>query len=175
MTVSMIKKIHLSNSKEATFVCPSCSKTKTVNVSKYSQSGKRPKVKATCECGCVWTSILEKRKCYRMKVNIPCSCRHVGARGISESYAMRVVSLSTGGLRLKPDKNITFPSSSYVLGGPVFVDFHLGNNHKEHVKRAVIIRHIGENHIGAEFNESNKKDHTISAYMFNQRHHQVVV
>ena len=110
-----------------------------------------------------------------MDVNVPCSCRHIGARGISESYAMRVVSLSTGGLRLKPDKNITFQSSSYVLGVPVFVDFHLGNNHKEHVKTAVTIRNIGENHIGAEFNDSNKGDPTISAYMFNQRHHQVVM
>ena len=171
----MIKKIHISNSKEAIFVCPSCSETKTVNVSKYSRSGNRPKVKATCKCGCIWTSILEKRKYYRMTVNVPCSCRHIGARGISESYAMRVVSLSTGGLRLKPDKNITFQSSSYVLGVPVFVDFHLGNNHKEHVKTAVTIRNIGENHIGAEFKDSNKGDHAISSYMFNQRHHQVVM
>ena len=110
-----------------------------------------------------------------MTVNVPCSCRHVGASGISESYAMRVVSLSTGGLRLKPDKNNTFQSSSYVLGGPVFVDFHLGDNHNEHVKKAVIIRNIGENHLGAEFNDSNKEDTTISSYIFSQRHHQVVM
>jgi len=171
----MIKKIHISKSKEAVFVCPGCGKTKTVKFSKYSRSGNRNKVKASCKCGCIWTSILEKRKYYRMIVDVPCSCRHIGARGISESYSMRVVSLSSGGLRLKPDKNTTLQSSSYVLGGPVFVDFHLGYNHKAHVKKAVIIRHIGENHIGAEFNASNKGDPAISAYMFNQRHHQVVM
>ena len=171
----MIKKVHINKSNEATFVCPSCNTTKTVNVSRYLHRSNRTRVKSTCKCGYIWTTILERRKHYRMTVNVPCSCRHVGASGISESYAMRVVSLSTGGLRLKPDKNNTFQSSSYVLGGPVFVDFHLGDYNNEHVKKAVIIRNIGENHLGAEFNDSDKEDTTISSYIFSQRHHQVVM
>ncbi|MBW2178098.1 MAG: PilZ domain-containing protein [Deltaproteobacteria bacterium] len=171
----MIKKVHLTNSNEATFVCPSCNKTKTVNVSRYSRSVNRTKVKSTCKCGCIWTSILERRKYYRMIVNVPCSCRHIGARGISESFAMRVVNLSSGGLRIKPDKNMTIPASSYVLGDPVIVDIHLGNNGKTPVKKAAFIKNLSENHIGAEFDDSNQRDDTISAYMFGQRQHQIVM
>jgi len=164
----MIKKIHINDSDEATFVCPNCDKTKTVDVSKYINVNSRTQVKSTCRCGCSWTSILERRKRYRMAVNIPCICNHMGARGSSESIPMRIADLSSNGLKIKPIKNGTIKTTDYFIDDPIIVDFHLEDNDKTHLKKTAYAKNISENHIGAQFDGSKHGDHIIGFYILGQ-------
>ena len=66
-----MEKVHISSTKMTTFVCPKCHKSKTVNVSKYADLDKKVKVSVKCPCGYAYNSILEKRKRYRRKTNLP--------------------------------------------------------------------------------------------------------
>ena len=171
----MIKTVHINKSNEATFICPNCIKSKTVTVSKYIRSTNRTKVKSKCICGCSWTSILERRKHYRMAINIPCVCNQVGARRSSEGNAMRVVDLSSSGLKIKPHPNRTIKTSDYYFDDPILVAFHLRDKGETHIQKTAYAKHISEDYIGAEFDDSEQGDHTIGSYILSQRHHQAIM
>ena len=47
----MSEKVYMSSTKMATFICPKCQKSKTVNVSKYADLDKKVKVSVKCPCG----------------------------------------------------------------------------------------------------------------------------
>ena len=168
----MIKTVHVTKSNEATFICPNCIKSKTVNVYKYTKRNNRTKVKSTCTCGCSWTSLLERRKRYRMTVNIPCVCSQPGVRGSSESDAMRVADLSSSGVKIKPYPNRTIKISDYFFDNPILLAFHLRDKGETHIQKTVYARHICENYIGAEFDDSEQEDPIIGSYILSQRHHQ---
>jgi len=171
----MIKKVHISRSNKATFICPKCIKTKTVDVSRYVNQNRRTTVKSKCTCGCTWTSILERRKRYRMAVNIPCTCRHVVAGGNLASTAMRVVDISSSGLKIKPHNYESIDVSQYFPKHLLIIDFDLGDNHKTHIRKTVYTRHIDERQIGVEFDDSQHGDQTIGSYILSQRHHQAIM
>ncbi len=132
----MIKTVHINKSNEATFTCPNCIKTKTVDVSKYIRCNNRTNVKSTCICGCSWTSILENRKRYRMAVNLPCICSQMGARGTPGGIVMRVVDLSSSGLKIKPPQNKSINTSDYFFDDPILIAFHLRDKDRTHIQKA---------------------------------------
>ncbi len=166
----MIKKVHISDSNKATFVCPECFNTKTVDVTKYKRTITRTKVQSKCACGCFWTSIIERRNRYRLAISIPCICNHMNASGLSESTPMRIADLSASGLRLKPDQNRTIKTGSYSLGDPIMVDFYLEDQNKTHIKKMTYAKHIGESHIGTKFdNSSHGENSTINSYILSHR------
>jgi len=66
----MFEKVYITSKQMATFVCPKCHNSKTVNVSQYVGIDKIVKVNVKCPCGNAYTSILEKRKKYRKETNL---------------------------------------------------------------------------------------------------------
>ena len=170
----MIKTVHIDKSNEATFTCPNCIKSKTVNVSKYMKRNNRTKVKSKCICGCSWTSILERRQRYRMVVDIPCICSQAGEWRASEGNAMRVVDLSSTGVKIKPYPNRTIRTSDKFFKNPILLAFHLKDKGGTYIQKTVYAKHICENHIGAEFDDAEKEDPLIGFYILSQRHHQTI-
>ena len=170
----MMKKVHINKFNKATFVCPNCVKAKMVDVSKYIGLKNRTKVKSKCTCGCSWTSILERRKHYRMTVDIPCVCSQVGPRGLSEGVAMRIADLSSSGIKIKPHQYGTIKTSDYFFAAPILVDFYLKGNSDVHIRKTATARYISESCMGAEFDDSEKWDHNISAYLLGQKYPQAI-
>ena len=167
----MIKTVHINKSNEATFTCPNCIKSITVNVSRYTMVKSRTKVRSKCTCGCSWTSILERRKRYRMEVDIPCICSKAWERRASEGKAMKVVDLSSSGVKIKPHLNRTIDTTDRFFDSPMLIAFHLKDTDETHIQKTVHARHICENYIGAEFDESGQEDPIIGSYILSQRHH----
>jgi len=165
-----MKKVHISDSNKATFVCPDCFNIKTVDVTRYKQTLSRTKVKSKCTCGCFWTSILERRNRYRLATSIPCICNHKNANGSFECIPMRITDLSASGLRLELDRNRTNKTVSYSLGDPIMVDFYLEDQNNTHIKKITYAKHIGERHIGIEFDSSSHRENTtINSYILSHR------
>jgi hypothetical protein len=98
----------------------------------------------------------------------------MGTREFSESIPMRVVDLSSGGLKLKPIKSGTIKTSNYFFDDPIIVDFHLEDHGKTHIKKTAYTKHISDSHIGAEFDSSKQGDHTIGSYILSQRRYQMI-
>ena len=88
---------------------------------------------------------------------------------------MEVVDLSTSGLKIKPNQKRTIRTSDYYPDAPILVAFHLRDKDETHLEKIAYAKHISEDYIGAEFDESEQGDHTISSYILNQRHHQAIM
>jgi hypothetical protein len=157
----MTEKVYITSKQMATFICPQCQKSKTVDVSKYANLDKIVKVKVTCPCGYGYTSILEKRKKYRKQTNLPGSfVRLVDGRRIGGGL-MTVKDLSTSGLKIQTNVH-----HNCAVGDVVLVDFTLDDSHRTLIKKKVIVRNIVGQHIGNEFAPTEAIDKALGFYLF---------
>ena len=88
---------------------------------------------------------------------------------------MKVVDLSSSGVKIKPHLNRTIETSDQFFDNPILLAFHLKDKNETHIQKKVYARHICENYIGAEFDESGQEDPIIGSYILSQRHHQAIV
>ena len=155
----------MSESNQATFVCPKCDKSKTVDVFKYKQVQKRIRVKSRCICGCSWVSLLERRWFYRMGTDIPCTCCKTGLSRSVENFSMKIVDLSPGGMKLESDgKEKDFTHTTFFKS-PFNVGFQLGEDKENHIHKTVHPIHTTKNHVRAEFDELERGNSAIISYM----------
>lgn len=157
----MTEKVYITSKQMATFICPLCQKSKTVDVSKYAKLDKIVKVKVTCPCGYGYTSILEKRKKYRKETNLPGSFVHlVDGRRVGGGL-MIVKDLSTSGLKIH-----TNSQHNCAVGDVVLVEFSLDDSHRTLIKKKVIVRNVVGLNIGTEFAPTEAIDKALGFYLF---------
>ena len=171
----MLKQVHISDAKTATFVCPRCDNTKTVDVSRYKEGCARTRVRSKCTCGCTWTSILERRKSFRIAVNFPGVCMHRGAKGPVDSIPVNIVDLSSTGLRIEQGDSHGIDASDYRLDDLISVEFHLSDPTRTHIRKTAFVKNISPQCIGAEFEASKQRDPVIGSYILSQRLYQMDV
>lgn len=160
----MTEKVYIASTKMATFVCPKCQKSKTVNVSKYAGLDKIVKVNVKCPCGYSYTSILEKRKKYRKTTNLPGSyIRYIDGKQIRGGL-MIVKDLSISGLKLQIDTDHNFD-----VGDVIQVEFHTDDAQRAFIQKKVIIRNIDGSIIGTEFAPSEGVDKELGFYLFHYK------
>jgi hypothetical protein len=157
----MTEKVYVTSKQMATFICPKCQKSKTVNVSKYASLDKIINVKVTCPCGYAYTSILEKRKKYRKATNLPGTFVHYIDGRQAGSGLMKVKDLSALGLKI----HINTPQH-FTVGDIVLVEFSLDDNHRTLIKKKVIVRNIVGQNIGTEFAPTEPIDRALGFYLF---------
>ena len=157
----MIEKVYITSKEMATFVCPQCQKSKTVNVSQYANLDKIVRVKVTCPCGHAYTSILEKRKKYRKETNLPGSyLRIVDGKKIGNGL-MLVRDLSNTGMKLKINGE-----HDCAIGDVLQVEFRLDDTHRTLVTKKVIIRNISGPYLGTELAPTEAMDKALGFYLF---------
>ena len=162
----MYKKVFVSKSNEATFVCPKCNKAKTtVDVSKYKHVQRRIKVKSRCICGYSWASLLDRRKFFRLGTDISCACSKTGLSSFFKYISMKIVDLSPGGLKLESDEKEKDRAHANFFKSPFNVSFHLGENKEDHIKKTVHPIRITKTHVCAEFDELERRNSTIISYI----------
>jgi hypothetical protein len=158
----MTEKVYISSTKMATFVCPKCHKSKTVNVSEYADLDKKVKVNVRCPCGHAYISLLEKRKRYRKETNLPGSySRFVDGKQM-DGGLMIVRDLSTIGMKLQIDAD-----NDCDVGDIIQVEFHTDDAQRAFIKKKVIIRSINGSIIGTEFAATERIDRALGFYLFN--------
>ncbi len=157
----MTEKVYITSKQMATFICPLCQKSKTVDVSKYASLDKIVKVKVTCPCGYGYTSILEKRKKYRKETNLPGSFVHLVEGRRVGGGLMNVRDLSTSGLKIH-----TNAQHSCAVGDVVLVEFSLDDTHRTLIKKKVIVRNVVGQNIGTEFAPTEAIDKALGFYLF---------
>ena len=157
----MTEKVYVTSKQMATFICPQCQKSKTVDVSKYASLDKIVKVKVSCPCGYRYTSILEKRKKYRKETNLPGTfVRLVDGRRVGGGL-MNVKDLSTSGLKIN-----TSAQHNCAVGDVVLVEFSLDDSHRTLIKKKVIVRNVVGANIGTEFAPTEAIDKALGFYLF---------
>ena len=160
----MMEKVHISSTKMTTFVCPKCHKSKTVNVSKYADLDKKVRVSVKCPCGYAYTSILEKRKRYRRKTNLPGSYIRLINGKQMDAGLMIVRDLSTIGMKLQIDAD-----NNCDIGDILRVEFYTDDVQRAFINKKVIIRSINGPIIGTEFAPTEGIDKALGFYLFNYK------
>ena len=143
----------------ATFMCPECVKAKTIDVSKYKDSGIPVQVKCKCPCGHSFSVYLEKRKHPRKEVTLP----GIYAYFMSGKEVFReqilVLNLSLSGMRFK-----LYEDRDVAVGDKYLVTFNLNDPNRSLIKKEVVVRNVNDLQIGAEFC-SEDQFNEIEAYL----------
>jgi len=157
----MTEKVYITSKQMATFICPKCQKSKTVNVSQYATLDKIVKVKVTCPCGYGYTSILEKRKKYRKETNLAGSYVLMVDGRQAGGGLMTVKDLSTSGLKIKINE-----AHNCTIGDVLLVEFYLDDSHRTLIKKKVLVRNIVGPSVGTEFAPTEAIDKALGFYLF---------
>ena len=156
----MTEKVYITSKQMATFICPKCQKSKTVNVSEYASHDKMVRVNVKCPCGHAYTSILEKRKKYRKETNLPGSYVRIVDGKKTDDGLMTVRDLSTIGMKLKVNA-----AHALNLGDVLEVEFCLDDTQRTPIKKKVIIRNIVGTNIGTELALTEAVDKALGFYL----------
>ena len=157
----MTQKIYITSKQMATFSCPQCNRSKTVDVSKYAALDKVVKVNIKCPCGHSYKAILEKRRHYRKETNLPGTYVHFIDGQPRNRGLMTVRDLSTAGMKLRLNVK-----QSFAIGDQLRVEFHLDDAHRTLIRKTVIIRNQRDQFIGVELAPFEAVDKALGFYLF---------
>lgn len=155
-----MEKVHISNSNTATFVCPNCENTSTVDVSKYTKVDKRVIVKVKCRCGHEFKVELEKRKKYRKQTNLPGTYRNLDTD--FDKGVISVMNISSTGLKLKLSVQPNFN-----VGDTLKVEFNLDDKRHTEIIKKVIVQNISGKYVGVAFAPGEQDDSALGFYLLN--------
>jgi PilZ domain-containing protein len=131
----MDQTVFISSSNTATFHCPQCGKAKTADVSRYATTDKKITVSCTCACGHQFRCRLEKRKQYRKGSDMPGKFTLLGKNGPDDTGLVKVVDISSTGLKLK----LTVPRA-FPIGAVLRIEFRLDDRKRTPMEKRVIVR-----------------------------------
>ncbi len=156
----MPQKVFITSNNTATFVCPECGNTSITDVSKFTAIDKKVTVNCKCVCGNHFTVSLEKRRQYRKSTDLPGVYYHDTGYGDTDKGIMRVVDISSNGLKLKLNVKRQFEG-----GERLKVEFHLDDNQRTFIAREVIVRNVYKNLVGTSFARSVGDDPALGFYL----------
>lgn len=156
----MTQKVFITSNDTATFVCPQCGNTSVVNVAKYAASDKRVTVNCKCNCGCAFKVSLEKRRQYRKATDLPGEYSYRLPNGDMDKGIMRVVDISSNGLKLKLNVDRKFNG-----GERLRVEFHLDDKRRTYIEKEVIVRNVTKNLVGTSFAPNEADDPALGFYL----------
>lgn len=156
----MTQKVFITTKNTATFVCPECGNTSIANVSKYASIDKKVTVNCKCICGHQFKVSLEKRRQYRKATNLPGVYYYDKGHGDVDKGNMRVVDISSNGLKLK------FNVERHFDGGErLRVEFHLDDKRHTFIQKEVIVRNTFNNLVGTSFSPHEGDDPSLGFYL----------
>jgi hypothetical protein len=157
----MLEKVYITSKQMATFVCPQCERSKTVNVSQYANLDKMIKVKVKCPCGYTYTSILEKRKKYRKETNLHGSFIRIVDGKETAHGLVTVKDISMTGMKLHINGD-----HGCEVGDVLKVEFYLDDAQRSLIRKKLIIRNIYRSEIGTELAPTEAVDKALGFYLF---------
>jgi predicted RNA-binding Zn-ribbon protein involved in translation (DUF1610 family) len=156
----MPQKVFITSNNTATFVCPKCGNTSVVNVTKYASTDKRVTVNCRCICGHDFKVSLEKRRQYRKSTDLPGEYSYRRPDGDTDKGVMRVVDISSNGLKLKLNVERRFNG-----GEKLRVEFHLDDRRRTYIEKEVIVRNVKKNLVGTSFAPTEGDDPALGFYL----------
>ncbi len=156
----MDQTVYISKNNTATFRCPQCGQAKTADVSRYATTDEKITVNCTCACGHHFRCRLEKRKQYRKGADLPGKFTLRGKNGPMDTGLMKVVDISTTGLKLKMTVPPTFP-----VGAKLLVEFYLDDRKRTPMEKRVIVRNVTGLYVGAAFHPNEPDDPALGFYL----------
>jgi hypothetical protein len=158
----MVEKVYIASNNTATFVCPNCENTTTVDVTKYLKMEKKVRVNIRCRCGHGFVSELEKRKKYRKQANLPGTYTYTGPNGRTDKGIMSVKDISSTGLKLRLNVRRNFE-----IGEKLVVEFNLDDRRRTPIEKKVLVKNVVGNFVGVAFSPNEPETPALGFYLMN--------
>lgn len=152
--------VFISSNNTATFRCPHCGQAKTTDVSQYTAINKKVTVNCTCACGQHFRCQLEKRKQYRKGADMAGKFTLLGEKGPEDTGLVKVIDISSTGLKLKMTVARNFP-----LGTQLLIEFRLDDRKRTPMEKRVIVRNVSGPYLGASFHPNEPDDPALGFYL----------
>jgi predicted RNA-binding Zn-ribbon protein involved in translation (DUF1610 family) len=156
----MVQKVFITSKNTATFVCPECGNSTIADVTKYASLSSAVTVNCKCNCGHNFKVSLEKRRQYRKATDLPGMYYYSMANGDTDKGIMRVVDISSNGLKLKLNVERKFEG-----GEKLRVEFHLDDKRRTLIDKEVIVRNVHKNLVGTSFAPTEGDDPALGFYL----------
>jgi predicted RNA-binding Zn-ribbon protein involved in translation (DUF1610 family) len=156
----MTQKVFITSNSTATFVCPQCGNASVADVSKYASIDRKVTVNCKCICGHNFKVSLEKRRQYRKATDLPGEYSYTTPNGDLDKGIMRVVDISSNGLKLKLSVERKFAG-----GEKLRVEFHLDDKRRTFIDKQVIVRNVKKNLVGTSFAPNEGDDPALGFYL----------
>jgi predicted RNA-binding Zn-ribbon protein involved in translation (DUF1610 family) len=156
----MTQKVFITSNNTATFVCPQCGNASVADVAKYASIDRRVTVNCKCICGHNFKVSLEKRRQYRKATDLPGEYSYELPNGNVDKGIMRVVDISSNGLKLKLSVERQFTG-----GERLRVEFHLDDKRRTFIDKQVIVRNVKKNLVGTSFAPNEGDDPALGFYL----------
>jgi hypothetical protein len=158
-----MQRVYITSDNTATFTCPRCKQTRTVNINQYAGLDKAVRIKVRCPCRHAYPVMLERRRQFRREVALPGTyMRLVNGRPMDRG-SMVVKDLSRTGLKLH-----VADAQRLSPGDTLEVVFCLDDPQKSKIQKKVVIRKIEGSDVGVQFFASqagNPSDKAIGFYL----------
>jgi hypothetical protein len=139
-------KIFITRDGQATFVCPECERSRTVNAADNAKLAHAARVRVKCPCGHQYPVTLERRQFFRKAVNLSGSFfQTVNGRHVDRGE-MAVLDLSRTGMRIRLSER-----RPLQIGDTLLVEFHLDDRQHSLIRKESIVRRIDGPDLGTEF------------------------
>jgi hypothetical protein len=149
-------KVYVNRDNEGEVVCPSCRKTKIINVANHRLSQKPIRVK--CQCGYSFSITLEYRRYLRKQVNIPGKLFRRQSSTPLEDVVVTSLSVVGVGFEVKSALGIQIEDVYEIV-------FTLDDDFDSMVREEIVVKRIVDNYIGAEFADQDKYHHDLDFYL----------
>jgi hypothetical protein len=153
---SMTTTFYANKSNEINIVCPQCGKVKTVHVTTIPRTGKELKIK--CSCGHIFPAIIDGRRFFRKKVKL--AGKLIDRYTISSPDCITVENISYYGITMT-----TRRKNHYKVGDILHVTFLLDNAQHTEISKTIIVKHVREQVIGAEFVQPDAPNAALGFYL----------
>jgi hypothetical protein len=154
-----MEKVFITSENTAVFRCPSCQRTKTVDVSTLGDLSRPLRFKVKCPCGEVTTAVVDKRRRFRKETDLPGSYVHYADGQPRGKGALTIKDVSVSGMKLM------ITSSAFQPGDVLKVSFNLDDVHRTPIEKKVIIRSISPPFLGTEFVPTDALDKALGFYL----------
>jgi hypothetical protein len=136
-------KVLVKKGKTAVVTCPSCRRTRTMQVAPYRAKGKR-NIRARCSCSSIFSVVLEYRLFPRKEVKLLGEAVNLSHH--KQTRAMTIKNLSMGGIGFSP-----FEKHRMQKDDRLQLSFVLNNSQNTTIETDVIVRNAGRDYVGCEF------------------------
>lgn len=151
--------VFVNRENKAIFTCPKCTKAKTIDVSKMILEKKKLNIKVKCTCGHIYPVVLERRKFYRKKTNLP---GIFTLDEIPKEFPMTVIKISRLGIEFNSSE-----SEKLKIDDRIGIEFRLDDKSRSLIRKKIVIKKIEGKSIGAEFCSQDEYDKILGFYLFN--------
>ncbi|MBU1172129.1 MAG: PilZ domain-containing protein [Proteobacteria bacterium] len=154
----MRERIFINSENIATFICPTCNKTRNADVSKIIGAKTAINIKCKCKCGQHFETTLERRRFYRKGIQFKGTC-YLGKDNLKLSVI--ITDISRSGMKIQLNAPHDFNPGDELL-----IEFQIDDSEKSLISKKIIIRTISGKKLGAEFKSPEHYDKLGSYLMF---------